>query len=112
MTTKTFVIHRHEAVWALDFLATFLSTRPGVPDLKQKLQRLEGNIDQLAIELSGDEVGLCVEGYEQQRDTKWVKGKPRGKKPVDDPIPRFTPEKTNLYGRMKGFLEDEGERAD
>ena len=112
MSTKTFVIHQHEAVLALDFLATFLRTRPGVPDLKQRLQRLAGNIDQLAIELTSDEVGLWVEGYEQQDDTKWVIEKTRGKKPVDDPIPRFTPEKTDLCGRMKGFLEDEGERAD
>ncbi len=110
METKKFAILQHEAQWALDFLALSRETESGVTDLKTRLHKMALDPNQAVMELTADEVRLCVDGYEFQSPVQYVKGKPFGKRPTKDPTStRFSADQAKLYARMKAFLRRPGE---
>ncbi|HUW13293.1 MAG TPA: hypothetical protein VM537_26450 [Anaerolineae bacterium] len=111
MTTKKLVVSDHEAYRALPFLSRFGSERPGVPELRRKLQDVAADKQKLAVELNEDELRLLVDGYEDQAATLWVTGVHVGKGLVKDEESPFSPEQTDLYRRMKRALYEQ-ERND
>lgn len=96
MSGQTFALQQHEAGWALRFLHGLVSTEPGYRKLWDKLQPALADRDKLVVELTKDELKLCVEGYEQQRDTLWVERVDVGEGLTKDERPPFTPKQTEL----------------
>jgi hypothetical protein len=108
MSAKELRIWQHEARWALQFLRGSVMTEPGCAELRKKLEAALQQPDKVAIDLSGDELELCVQGYEQlQTGTLWIEGVRTGEGIVKDREPTFSPEKTELYHRMKKALSEE-----
>lgn len=104
MSAKTLTILQHEARWALRFLFGPVSTKEGVPELRKRLETALGDKDKFTLELSEDELKLCVEGYDGQTSTRWIEGVKVGEAVIPDERSPFTEDETELYCRMKNAL--------